>query len=282
MKRDKEFDLIISITIFYVSANLFTLTIAYLLYRSFSLSNDDFVQITLFLLFISSIIGFFIAKFTLKPYFDRARFLDKLIKNTLHELNIPVATIFANVELLKRKNDDEKSLKRLDRIKTSSEKLQRLYKELDYFIKFEIEALDKESFNLKELILEEIEQFRELKGDIQIDTNLSNRIVFANKSGFIKTLNNLISNAIKYNKKDGFINIELNHRYLIVEDSGIGLSDSEIFKIFDRYYQGDSTSSGYGIGLNIVKSFCDEHKIAIKIESTKGFGSRFIIDLINL
>lgn len=277
--KDKNFDLIVTITLYYMISNFAMLIIAYTLFKLLGLSQEVFFAISLILLFLSIFIGYFLAKLSLTPFVNRNRFLDKLIKDTLHELNIPIATILANTKLIQKNEVDEKKLKRLSRIDSASKKLLKLYSELDYFIKKEIREVDTQIFNLKDVLLEEVESFGDIKRDIKIETNLQDTLISSNKSGFIKVIDNLISNAIKYNKPKGDIWITLHDKKLIVEDSGIGMSEDEILKIFERYYQSNANSSGYGIGLNIVKSFCDEYKIKIKIESQKGVGSKFILDL---
>ncbi len=277
--KDKNFDLIISITLYYVISNFAMLIIAYTLFKLLGLSQEVFFSISLVLIFLSIFIGYFLAKLALSPFVNRNRFLDKLLKDTLHELNIPIATILANVKLIQKNEIDEKKLKRLDRIELACKKLLKLYSELDYFIKKEIKEVDTQIFNLKDVILEEIENFTDVKKEIKIYTDLKDTTITSNKSGFIKVIDNLISNAIKYNRPKGLIFISLKDNKLIVEDSGIGLNQEEILKIFERYYQSNLNSSGYGIGLNIVKSFCDEYKIKIKIESKKEIGTKFILDL---
>jgi len=277
--KTKELDLTISITLFQLISHFFIIILSFLLFKNFSLTNENFFAIALVLLFISIFLSFTLTNIALKPYFDKNRFLDKLLKNTLHELNVPIATIDANLNLLKRKELNEKKLIRLSRISLASKKLLKLYSELDYFIKKEINRVESETFNLKELLLQELEYFQDIKRDITFKIDTQDLKVIANRSGFAKVINNLISNAIKYNRKDGFVKIELSDNLLTIEDSGIGLESDEIFKIFDRYYQSDNSNSGYGIGLNIVKSFCDEYKIDIKIVSKKDKGSKFILDL---
>ena len=125
----------------------------------------------------------------------------------------------------------------------------------------------------------EINKFRDLKKDIKITTFLNDLYVFADRDGFAKALDNLISNAIKYNKPNGFVKITIKEKILTIQDGGVGISEDEIFKVFDAYYQGNHDRVGYGIGLSVVKSFCDEHKIAINIESKKDEGAKFTLNL---
>ncbi|MDB2405638.1 ATP-binding protein, partial [Arcobacteraceae bacterium] len=99
------------------------------------------------------------------------------------------------------------------------------------------------------------------------------------KNGFEKTLDNLISNAIKYNKPDGTITISIDNGILQVEDTGIGIDTKNLFHIFDKYYQENSLSTGIGLGLNMVKAYCDKYKINIKIDSKLDEGTVFHLDL---
>ena len=237
----------------------------------------------IFFIFLSvlfcAIGGYLLASFLLKPLFETNRLLDELLKDTLHELNIPVATIKANIQMLKSTQKDHKNIKRLDRIKRASDDLLKLYSPLNYHIKREIQKIEKEEFNLKELIEEEVKKFKDIKNDVSIELFLDDVYIFADKDGFARVLDNLIENAIKYNKQDASVQIFLEENRLIIKDSGIGMNDDEIFRVFDRYYQGDHGKSGYGIGLSIVKSYCDEQKIAINIKSKKNQGTEIILNL---
>ncbi len=226
---------------------------------------------------LSAVFGWLLARFSLSSVIETNELLDRLLKDTLHELNIPVATITANVSMLKKNESDPKRVKRLERISKAASQLLLLYKNLDYYIKKEIQKETREEFDLKELIKERLEFFEDIRGDIRIKTDLESTFVKADRNGFAKAVDNLISNAIKYNKKGGFVKVVLKESSLIIEDSGIGMDESEILKIFERYYQSSDSADGYGIGLNIVKSFCDENFISISIESKKGHGTKITL-----
>lgn len=94
---------------------------------------------------------------------------------------------------------------------------------------------------------------------------------------------NLIENGVKYNKKGGYVRVTLNSDhiafYVKVEDSGIGIPEEDISKIFDRFYRVDKTrsreSGGTGLGLAIVKNVVIMHKGEIRAESTLGEGTTF-------
>lgn len=237
------------------------------------------------LLFIFSCIIFFIQYFFLKSlissYREREKRLDSILKETLHELKVPISTIFANSEMLISNTTDKRSLNRIKRVELAAKKLQNDYELLELAIRDNLLVDEKEEFNIKPLIYEVSELFREraLSLDIEIAFELENYTIRSSKAGFSKLISNMIDNAIKYNKRGGFVKIELKGGILRFEDSGIGMSESEILRIFDRYYQGEYAKDGYGIGLGYVKEFCDKQKIDIKIKSQKDRGSEFIFIL---
>ncbi len=273
---------LVKISLFFSLWMFFIFSIIYLIIDRFYLSENLFYLIGMAAFLISLFGGYMLALFFLNPIFQTNKFLDRLLKDTLHELNIPVATIKANAQMIKTNPENPKNIKRVDRIEKACEDLLQLYKGMDYYIKREIEQVDKELFNLKDICIESIKKFKEISKDIKIIAELEDVKVEADRMGFIKVLDNLISNAIKYNKKNGYVKIILKKDYLIVEDNGIGMDSSELFRVFDRHYQADESKSGYGLGLSIVKSYCDKEKIYINIDSQKGIGSKFKLSLKNI
>jgi len=273
---------LVKISLFFSLWMFFIFSIIYLIIDRFYLSENLFYLIGMIAFLISLFGGYMLALFFLNPIFQTNKFLDRLLKDTLHELNIPVATIKANAQMIKTNPENPKNIKRVDRIEKACEDLLQLYKGMDYYIKREIEQVDKELFNLKDICVESIKKFKEISKDIKIIAELEEVKVEADRMGFVKVLDNLISNAIKYNKKNGYVKVILKKDYLIVEDNGIGMDSSELFRVFDRHYQADESKSGYGLGLSIVKSYCDKEKIYINIDSQKGIGSKFKLSLKNI
>jgi two-component system OmpR family sensor kinase len=92
-----------------------------------------------------------------------------------------------------------------------------------------------------------------------------------------RVIDNLISNAIKYNQRGGTIGIELREGMLVVWDTGIGIEKEKIPFMFDRYMRFDESEGGFGIGLSIVKKILDEYHISIDVESEIKKGTRIII-----
>ncbi|MDD2640133.1 MAG: HAMP domain-containing sensor histidine kinase [Arcobacteraceae bacterium] len=223
----------------------------------------------------------FLSKPLLEPLFRSDENLQRTIKETLHELNIPASTIQANVQMLERTIKDEKNIKRLQRIKQATNELLKLYNQMEYEIKKEIDKIDKQQFSLNEIIDHSIEKFDDIKKDIQIEKNLPEIVLYSDKNGFQKVIDNLLSNAIKYNSANGVVKIEFKNSILGVYNSGKAIDTKNIMMIFEQYYQEDSSKKGFGLGLNIVKEFCDKNAIEIKIDSNES-GTTFFLNLINI
>ena len=213
------------------------------------------------------------ASFLLAPLFQTNRLLDLLLKNTLHELNVPLATIKANTQMLAMTVNDPRSKKRLERIEKAGESLHGLYGELDYYIKREIRLVKEEVFDAKEIVLACLEELDDYRHDVTVMTTLKSVMLNTDRIGFKKMVQNLLSNAYKYNKSDGKILVHLGENKLQISDTGIGMNETTRFHLFDRYYQENTKKSGYGIGLSIVKAYCDEYGIFINLQSKEGQGT---------
>ena len=222
---------------------------------------------------------FFLSTSLLQHYKEQEENLKNLIDETLHELNTPIATIQANLKMLQKSHNDVKTQKRLSRIQQASCNLSNLYESIEHSIKIEIESMEKEHFNLHDTIEKSIYKVRDIQGDIQIKNHLPSQQLCADKKGFERMIDNLLSNAIKYNKAKGFVSFKLQNNKLCIQDSGQGIDTKNLFIIFDKSYQENPTTQGYGIGLSIVKSYCDKEKITIKIETKKDQGTTILLDL---
>ncbi|WP_457593690.1 sensor histidine kinase [Hydrogenimonas sp.] len=266
---------ILKVLIFYVVSFAAMAGLMWMIFETFGYSNRNFLIVIAMLLPLSLLFGYILSKVAMEPLFVTNDLLDRLLKDTLHELNIPLSTIFANVSMLKRSESDPKKMTRLGRIEKAGENLSELYEDLDYFIKKEIGNVEVESFELDRVIERSIAKMEELADGISIQYEPVNMVVTADRRGCQKAIDNLLGNAIKYNRPGGSVEIFGRKGWLVIKDSGVGMDETTLFRIFDRYYQSDLSASGYGIGLHIVKTFCDEHGIEIKMDSKKGEGTTF-------
>ncbi|MGB6328718.1 MAG: ATP-binding protein, partial [Halarcobacter sp.] len=86
----------------------------------------------------------------------------------------------------------------------------------------------------------------------------------------------------KYNiKEKALIKIEYKNKTLSIFNTGKEIDTKNLFIIFEKHFQEDSSTDGFGLGLNIVKDFCDKNKITIKIVPSKN-GNSFILNLKNI
>lgn len=222
--------------------------------------------------------GYILTALIFAPKKKMENTLTELSKNIIHELNIPLATIHANSTMLKKTLKDEKSLKRLQRIEDASSRLARLYDELVYTITKEIHPIAKERFDVSKVVEESVAIFQEQQRNI-FKLSLEPYMIEVDKIGFEQMLDNILSNAMKYSPKASLIKIVLDNNSLCVEDKGIGMTTSELLRIHERYFQSDENNEGEGIGLALVKTYCESENIAIHIKSAKNVGTSVCLDL---
>ena len=223
---------------------------------------------------IMILIGYFLLNLFLKPMKDALHLLDTFIKDTTHELNTPISTIMTNIELIDRDTIvDRQLLKIINRIDIGAKTISNIYDDLTYLILNNKIISNNEDINLKELIEQRVDYFAILSNmkKIEVVSKLNPNVVLNIDSKKIsKLLDNILSNAIKYNKIEGSIFIALEHNRLLIKDTGKGIKKEHIDLMFERYARFDEVAGGFGIGLNIVKMICSEYDLTIKISSEIG------------
>jgi signal transduction histidine kinase len=175
-----------------------------------------------------------------------------------------------NFKLFKREIGENQKIERLE---NNIQTILSLQNNLQIFLKG-IPA-QAEEFNLKEVLEKRIKYFKILYPDIKYNLSLEKTILRTNKDAIVRIIDNLLSNAGKYNKSNGKVLIYLKDKSLYIEDTGKGIREPS--RIFDRYYK--EQDRGIGIGLHIVKKLCDELHIVVKVKSRSEEGTIFILDL---
>lgn len=242
------------------------------------LAFKDFFLIISIGFVLAVIAGAAIAKLAIEPLKEHFEQLEQFSKETLHELNLPVNTITANTKMLRKTHDDEKSLRRIGRIEMACEMLRERYGELDYLIKKQMQRESIETFDLGELVQERIALLRALYRGAHITADLDSLSINMDRMGLAKVIDNLIDNAVKYSTPPAEIAVTLKDAQLSIADKGWGMDEVELFQIFDRYYQSDESMPGFGIGLGLVKTYCDKYRIKLHVHSTRGVGTTMILD----
>jgi len=211
------------------------------------------------------------------------------IAEVSHELRLPIANIRLLVEtLLDGALEDPDACRRmLKRAYKETERLQALVSDL---LALEQSAPNRQDNKCELINLEERAKYaaesvatRAVSRGVSIELVISSGFqVFANPEQLDQVLLNLVENAIKFTLEGGTVTIASGQHAgtFTVSDTGVGMAQSEIPKIFQRFYRIDRTKApgSTGLGLSIVKNIAELHGARITVESEEGKGSSFTIE----
>jgi len=218
----------------------------------------------------------------------------EFVANVSHELKTPLTSIKGFIETLKEGaiRDEKIALRFIDIIDAEADRLVNLINETLFLSELESnkEEKAKEKIEIKSAIDEIIPLFKskaESKGII-IEKSIKGDIgvIFGSKDRFKQMLINLVDNAVKYSNEGGKITIqgylEESRKVIVVEDTGIGIPEEDLPRIFERFYRVDKArvrtgEGGTGLGLSIVKHIAMNFNADISVESKLGKGTKFII-----
>lgn len=206
--------------------------------------------------------------------------------NVSHELKTPLTSINGFAEMLENNmiTDNDELAKTYKRIRNESSRMITLINDIMRLSQIESNSsIETEEINLEDTINEVITSLSHIANDKQVKfiTSTSPVIINANNSMIYELIFNLAENAIKYNKPNGTVTIELSsdEKYCIlrISDTGIGIESKHLNRIFERFYRIDKSRSkqtgGTGLGLSIVKHIVENHNGKINISSTPGKGT---------
>lgn len=220
-----------------------------------------------------------------------------------HELRTPLTSIIGYSEMLAEGLAGALNEEQVDYVRTIMEKGETLLKLISSILDVsQIEAgkvrLNFEPMDVLELVNSSVSSLRPQaqKKGVLIETKLPSKLarVTGDRDRLRQVVVNLLANAVKFTPKGGRVSVvvtDLVHQpdlstegyRLIVEDTGVGIAADQFDKIFNSFYQVDSSSTreygGAGLGLAIVKSFVEGHGGAVRVASELGHGSRFTIIL---
>jgi signal transduction histidine kinase len=215
----------------------------------------------------------------------------RFLQNVTHELKTPVMSIRGYAEGIRDGVIEDKE-KALNVMIGECERLARLVNEVLYLSKLETveEFYSFKNEKLNEVIEEIRDKIQSImdKSGITIELKLDHDCsVNMDRDKLTQALLNLLSNALKYTKPGGSIQVNIYDRIesvvISVKDSGIGISDDKKNMIFERFRQVNSSltreNEGSGIGLSLVKSLVELHGGTINLTSQLGKGSSFVIEL---
>jgi two-component system OmpR family sensor kinase len=219
------------------------------------------------------VLGYFLMRLFLKPMRDAIKLLDRFIKDTTHELNTPINAILSNIEMIELEKLDENLQKKIKRIDIGARTVSNLYQDLTYLILSHKIISQDVSVSLEELIKERVEYFTLFADSrkISFEVNIKeDKILYIDRKKMAKLIDNVLSNAIKYNKIKGKIFITLCEDSLEIKDTGRGVPVHMLGEIFKRYSRADESVGGFGIGLSIVSVIAKEYGLNVIIDSVHG------------
>jgi signal transduction histidine kinase len=230
----------------------------------------DLVKKFLLYALIIAVLSFFFSLYALRPLKKALELNEEFVKDILHDINTPLSSLVVNFKLFKKEIGENR---KIDRMQSSVTTILSLQNNLKAFL--DDSHLQKERFDLAPLLHERIAYFQTLYPQLRFRENVENFKLETNKDAFVRIVDNLISNACKYNSKKGGVDIVTEDYLLLIEDSGDGIENVD--KVFERFYK--EHARGMGIGLHIVKKLCDALDIPIRIESVVDKGTIVALDL---
>jgi signal transduction histidine kinase len=221
---------------------------------------------------------------------DKAK--STFVSMVAHELRAPLAAIEGYLDVMLDGvgvDDPQKIHKILERSRDRTHGLLALINDLLAISRMQSGRLarEKEKLQLSALLKEIVELIKgeaiERQIDLQVETPEELPLISANREDLTRVFTNLVDNAIKYNRKDGkvLVRAQANDAFIQVEvqDTGLGIPQQEVEKIFDEFYRVKSQETqgitGTGLGLSIAKKILEAHNGHIEVESKIRQGSTF-------
>ncbi len=236
--------------------------------------NIFWMSLTVFGLIV--LVAIILSKIFMRPIHKKMQEIETFVKNTAHELNTPITALMMSTSRAQQKKSyDEKIIRN---ISISTKQLHDMYRSLTY-LSFEHKDEKVEEIDFKEVVQHSIEHFNELLESKKITTT------FEGESSVMKMapskadmlINNLLGNAIKYSPPHTNISMTLSVRRFTISDKGIGISKEKLKTIFLRFRRANEYAGGFGVGLSIVKSICNEYGINIDVISKESEGTEFML-----
>lgn len=209
-----------------------------------------------------------------------------------HEIRNPLHSISGSLEMIEMEGiSDEKKEQYHQVARRQIQRITRLFEDIKTLQRYEYDEsfINKKEFDLKGLIdgVVEVHKPFAVEKNLSIKNKLKKSItVHADPDKIEQVLDNLVSNAIKYTN-EGSVEILVEHKEgkadIHIKDTGIGISEEHLERLFDRFYRTDKARSrdkgGTGLGLSVAKGILKAHNSEIKVTSKVGEGSTFSFEL---
>ena len=208
----------------------------------------------IFLSIISFVIAIVFSLYSLSPLKKSYLILTEFIKDIIHDINTPISAIKLNLQLIDKKDDEILS------ITQSINTLEMLHKNLDNYLSDSTMSIA--SCDIKNILQEQIDFFSNIYDWLDWRVEIDSKIIDTDKYILSRIIYNLLNNACKYNKTNGFVKIVCKDRSLSISNSSYGIKNPK--KVFNRFYK--ESDRGLGIGLHIVSKFLNQLGYGYKID----------------
>lgn len=211
--------------------------------------------------------------------------------NVSHEIKTPIAVIQNNAEMLHREQiSEEQRMEYTENILLSTKRLTNLITNMLKLNKLEKQTIHPkpEKYNLCEQLRECALQFEDIweKKEIDFEVDIEEHVYIVADSGLLELVwTNLLSNALKFTQSGGTVLVSQrtwdNKVSISITDNGCGMKEETLKRIFDQFYQGDTSHSteGNGLGLALVQRILELSDGTISVESEIGKGTTFTVQL---
>ncbi|MCK4351931.1 HAMP domain-containing histidine kinase [candidate division WOR-3 bacterium] len=215
----------------------------------------------------------------------------RFIHEVSHELKVPLAAVYNILNVILGgylKGDAKKQIELLSRARLRLKETVSLLNDLLALSRLEegTAKLEKETLNIKTILISVVKEMEKYakKKKIQFSWQFASHLpfVFGNPELIRRVFENIIDNAVKYTNSGGTVSLkafrEDNFLYFWVKDTGIGIKEDEIPKLFDVFFRGNQArqrgkKEGMGLGLSLVKRIIDAHKGVVSVKSKFGQGT---------
>ena len=209
----------------------------------------------------------------------------RFLANAAHELKTPITTILGASDLMLTEDEEDPEVRRrfLKHIFTEAHRMQRLSETLLRLARVgrDLREPELEVVDLDAAAREVIYRMEPLTGSAGIELALTGygARVRADAEWLEQALLAVVSNAVKYSNRGGRVRLRLADDTVAVEDEGAGISADDLPHVFDRFYQGEDSSGGFGLGLPICKELVERMGGTISIDSQEGVGTTVEVKL---
>jgi len=215
----------------------------------------------------------------------------EFVANVSHELKTPLTILKGEFEVISKKVRSQEEYEMV--LKSGLEEIDKIAKLVDNLLmlaSFESRKIlpERKKLDLNLLIQGVVNSMRGLADKKGIRLTLHSRdslVVNGDEHALKQLFLNLLDNAVKYTPAKGLVTVDLEREgknaTIRVRDTGVGIPDTELGRIFDRFYRAEHSKAGpgFGLGLSIVKSVVDSHKGSIRVDSRVGTETVFVIKL---